>query len=54
MCIDIILPVFLIVVGLKLATNALFEPQTSKILDLSLYPFSNIFYNLDSMFISDS
>lgn len=54
LCIDIILPAFLIVAGLKLATIALFQPQTSKILDLSLYPFSNIFYNSDSLYITGS
>jgi hypothetical protein len=43
--IDIILPVFLIIVGLKLATIALFQIQTSKVLDVSLYPFTNIYYN---------
>jgi hypothetical protein len=54
LAVDILFPIFLILIGLKLATVAFIAKQGSKLMTPELLPGNNIYFNSKSSILSDT
>jgi hypothetical protein len=52
--IDLLFPIILVLLGLKIGTIAVIKNQTEKLMSPNLLPFNTFYYNNGSSIIQDS